>query len=593
MKNRLKSKLLITGIILLLVLSATSPSVFAQSISAGDNDGTQYIKKSSIKINAINPTPLTNPIGAYYPGFRGNNQLVVYTPTFGEYTNTNEFGKEAIIIEDKVFGFGGSNSYIPKNGFIISGHGNAKKWINEKLMEGATVKIYPNSMTLESTITPESYMYKAGQRISDAKQVILDYKRTLAGYQYKISENYLDQAMQKYNEAKYLLDKSQYAEGRDASNSALKMAEMAFYYAIPSVRNELHGVWLRPVEKNREDISKTLDRLKKSGIDNVFLETYYQGYTIFPSSTMAAYGIKEQKPEFQGWNPLQTWIEEAHKRDMKIQIWFQTFYAGSEDISPYSKHILSVYPEWANYQKKNAGCSRPRPSISEHNGYFLDPANPNVQKFLTSLLTEIVTNYNVDGLNIDYIRYPKSLSPDIPSYLDSSWGYTAHARAEFKNLYGKDPVNLESSDPLMSKWLQYRQGKVTDFVSSLRSIVGDRNIMISTVIFPGQQDTAVTKLQNWALWAQNGYVDAFTPLLMSSDSYMAGNSVKEIRALSGGNVCILSGLFEPFTSGSPADLLAQIASVRREGSSGVILFDNAHLNDDFITALSARILRKD
>ena len=59
---------------------------------------------------------------------------------------------------------------------------------------------------------------------------------------------------------------------------------------------------------------------------------------------------------------------------------------------------------WANYQKKNAACNKPMPSISEHNGYFLDPANPNVQKFLTALLTEISTNYNIDGLNIDYIR---------------------------------------------------------------------------------------------------------------------------------------------------------------------------------------------
>jgi len=52
-------------------------------------------------------------------------------------------------------------------------------------------------------------------------------------------------------------------------------------------------------------------------------------------------------------------------------------------------------------------------------------------------------------------------------------------------------------------------------------------------------------------------------------------------------------LFEPFTAGSPADLIGQIASVRSEGSSGIILFDNAHISDDFIEALSARILRKD
>jgi len=593
MKNIAKLSLFIIFLASLLVLWTISSPVLAQAMVLRENASNQCIKTSRIKINSINPTPETNPLGAYYPGFRGNNQLVIYTSGFGEYTNTNEFGKEAIVLEDKVFGFCGSNCYIPKNGFIVSGHGSAKKWINERLMEGAIVKFNQNTMMLESTITPESYLYKAGQRINDSKKVIVEYKRTLPGYQSKISENYLNQAIQKYNEARYMLDNSQYEAGRDLANMALKMADMSFYYAVPAVQNELHGVWLRPIQRNQSEIAKTLDRLRKTGIDNIFLETYYQGYTIFPSSTMATYGIKNQRPEFEGWDPLQVWVNEAHKRNMKVQVWFQTFYVGNENISRNSKHTLSVYPEWANYQRKNADSNKPMPSISEHNGYFLDPANPNVQKFLTTLLTEITTNYNIDGLNIDYIRYPKSLSQNFSGYLDTTWGYTAFARAEFKSQYGKDPVELELSDPLMSKWVAYRQDKVTDFVSKLRSIVGDKNIMISTVIFPGHQDTSVTKLQNWPVWAQRGYVDAFTPLIMSSDKYMAGNSVREIRSLAGNNVCILSGLFEPFTAGSPADLIGQIASVRSEGSSGIILFDNAHISDDFIEALSARILRKD
>ena len=593
MKNIAKLSLFIIFLASLLVLWTISSPVLAQAMVLRENASNQCIKTSRIKINSINPTPETNPLGAYYPGFRGNNQLVIYTSGFGEYTNTNEFGKEAIVLEDKVFGFCGSNCYIPKNGFIVSGHGSAKKWINERLMEGAIVKFNQNTMMLESTITPESYLYKAGQRINDSKKVIVEYKRTLPGYQSKISENYLNQAIQKYNEARYMLDNSQYEAGRDLANMALKMADMSFYYAVPAVQNELHGVWLRPIQRNQSEIAKTLDRLRKTGIDNIFLETYYQGYTIFPSSTMATYGIKNQRPEFEGWDPLQVWVNEAHKRNMKVQVWFQTFYVGNENISRNSKHTLSVYPEWANYQRKNADSNKPMPSISEHNGYFLDPANPNVQKFLTTLLTEITTNYNIDGLNIDYIRYPKSLSQNFSGYLDTTWGYTAFARAEFKSQYGKDPVELELSEPLMSKWVAYRQDKVTDFVSRLRSIVGDKNIMISTVIFPGHQDTATTKLQNWSVWAQRGYVDAFTPLIMSSDKYMAGNSVREIRSLAGNNVCILSGLFEPFTAGSPADLIGQIASVRSEGSSGIILFDNAHISDDFIEALSARILRKD
>ena len=555
--------------------------------------GSEFIKTSSIKISEVDPTPENNPLGAFYPGFRGNNQLIIYTSKFGEYTNTNEFGKEAIVVGGKIFGFGGSNSYIPKNGFVISGHGAAKKWMNENLMEGATVKIDYSTMRLESTITPESYLYKAGQRINTAKKIIMDYKKILPGYEYKISENYLKHAFQQYNRARYMLEKQRYQEGKELSNKALNMAEMAFYYAIPAVKNELHGVWIRPVEKNRKEIEKTVKKLAKTGIDNIFLETYYHGCTVFPSKTMVAYGLNAQNPEFKGWDPLKIWLDEAHKNNIKVHIWFQTFYIGNDDINTTPKHMLALYPEWANVQKKNSDKTIPMPSVSEHNGYFLDPANPNVQKFLLSLLNEIITEYDVDGLNIDYIRYPKSLSSNIIGYLNSTWGYSEFARKEFNTLYGEDPINLEKDNPLMEKWDLYRQSKVTGFVSKIKPMVGERNIMVSTVIFPNYKETLTTKMQNWPLWGQNNYVDAFTPLIMSSDMYIAGKSIKEIRNLSGDTVNIFPGLFEPFTSGNPFDLLAQISSVRIEGSSGIIIFDNAHLNDEFINALSARILRKD
>ncbi|MCK7484412.1 MAG: family 10 glycosylhydrolase [Bacillus subtilis] len=57
------------------------------------------------------------------------------------------------------------------------------------------------------------------------------------------------------------------------------------------------------------------------------------------------------------------------------------------------------------------------PSASEHNGYFLDPANPQVQQYLLNILAEIANNYEVDGINIDYIRYPASAQEISPIML--------------------------------------------------------------------------------------------------------------------------------------------------------------------------------
>ncbi len=556
-----------------------------------ENFPAEYKRVSRYKISSINPTKRSNPLGSYFPGYRGANQLIIYQPDYGNYTYTNEYGKEATVKNGRVVSFNGANSGIPADGYVISGHGKAKKWINQNLIEGAFVKIDPESMTIESVITPQSYLFKAEHRINEAKKVIISYKKSLSGYEYSNSQRYYDAAREKFEKAKYHISGGKYKKALKYISSALILSEEAFYNAVPAVRNEFHGIWIRPTEKNRSEIAKTLKELQKTGIENVFLETYYQGYTIFPSKTMEKYGLTEQRQEFKGWDPLKDWIEEAHKRGMKIHIWFQVFYVGNDDVSATPGHVLFVYPEWANVQKKNALKDGPQPSRLEHDGYFLDPANQAVRKFLNELITEIITHYPADGLNIDYIRYPKSLSPNFPGHLASTWGYTEYARNEFKKNYGKDPIDLDVTHSLWQKWIRYRQEKVSNFVSGLKALREDKNILISAVIFPDIHKTRITKLQDWQKWSDNYYVDAFTPLIMSSDEYRAGNSVREIRSIAGNRIKIIPGLFEPFTMGNPVNLIQQIIAVRKAGASGIVIFDNAHLNKDFVNALKTRVLR--
>lgn len=556
-----------------------------------ENQAIKYISKSDFKISVIDPTANTNPAGAYYPGLRAGNQLIIYTPAFGERTGTNEFGSEAIVINGVVTELSGSDSPIPKNGFVISGHGNAKNWINQAVTEGAVIRINPETNIIESYITPNTVTFKAKQKIDSVNKTIGQYTQISKTKQDTVAEDYLYKAMQKLNEAYSYLTNKQYDKARETAETASKLADTALYNIIPSKSGELHGVWLRPTEKDKEGIIKTLERLKKTGITNVFVESYYQGYTIFPSKTLESYGVIPQRKEFQGWDPLKIWVEEAHNRGMKVHVWFQTFYTGNEDISKNPKHVISAHPDWANVQKRYYSAERPMPSTSEHNGYFLDPANPDVQKYLSELISEIANNYDIDGLNIDYIRYPASLQKNFPLYVESTWGYSEFARNEFKNLYGVDPVNLTSDDPMWQNWVSYRQSKVTEFVSKLKSLTNKKNITLSTVIFPNLIDTSIVKLQNWGVWGCNKYVDAFTPLIMGSDEILAKNYVCEIRSTVNDNVLVYTGLFQPFTGASPSDLLYQIEAARKSGAAGIVIFDYAHLNNEFVTALKTRIFK--
>jgi uncharacterized lipoprotein YddW (UPF0748 family) len=594
-------------VILLLIIcfSFTSDEILAKNICLSDNNEsktstekvsqedntTYYISKSEYRISVIDPTPKNNPFGAYYPGLRAGNQLVIYTPAYGERTGTNEFGTEAIVQNDIVSELTGSDSLIPANGYVISGHGNAKKWINKSITEGAIIKVNSEKNIIESTITPESYTYKARQKIENVSKILTECDQIKKSIQIKEAKKLLRQSAQKLDKANSYITKKQYDKAKDTAELACQLADNALYYLIPPKKDELHGIWLRPVEKTPQDVVNTLNRLQNSGINNIFLETYYQGYTIFPSKTLESYGVLAQRKEFQGWDPLKVWTEEAHKRGIKLHVWFQTYYTGNEDISKNPKHVISAHPDWANIQKRYYNAGKPMPSVSEHNGYFLDPANPEVQKYLSELIFEIANNYCIDGLNIDYIRYPASLPKKFPMYNDSTWGYSAYARKEFCQLYGIDPANITPDQPMWQNWVYYRQNKVTSFVANLKTLTAGKNIMISTVIFPKLEDTSVLKLQDWGVWGCNKYIDAVTPLIMGSDKTLVENNVNEIKNLANGNLLIFTGLFAPFTAGSPTDLLYQVESARKSGAAGVVIFDYAHLNDEFVKALKTGAFR--
>ena len=114
------------------------------------------------------------------------------------------------------------------------------------------------------------------------------------------------------------------------ATAASNMANKAIEAALPYYPNEFKGVWIRPTETTPHQINSTLDRLEKAGINNIFLEAYFHGKTIYPSAVLKKYKVTYQREEFAHFDPLKTWIEEAHKRNIKVNIWFETFYVGNK-----------------------------------------------------------------------------------------------------------------------------------------------------------------------------------------------------------------------------------------------------------------------
>lgn len=573
------------------------------------NNWFQQIHKTA---TVIDPTPVSNPVGSGFPGFRASHQLIAYTSSYPHpTTQTNEFGFEVTVQNGVVTAQEGSDSTIPEDGFVLSGHGHAREWLIRHAVLGSKVSLDPLTKEVSIGIDFGTYAYQFDRQWNNSLCKTASVK--MPGIQSSCSAIH-----NKRQEAALLFQRNQPEQAAETMQNALGLMSKTLwgsYQLFPS--SAIKGAWHRPVEHSSVDIGKTLDRLKQAGINTVFLETFFHGYTIFPSKTYQTYGLPIQNPKFVGLDLLKAWVEQAHQRNMKIHTWFQTFYVGTTAFHPPGP-ILSSYPSWANVQfsalkpdlrvgvknRLNTVISpseemtpllskpdKPTPSTLELGGYFLDPSNPMVQTFLMALIKEITTQYDIDGFQFDYIRYPASFPANRFSYRKTTWGYTDVARQAFLQKYGLDPATLDPKNPdfqtLWASWNDYKTEQVNHFVemASKQIRASKPKIIISAAVFPKLAVSKALKHQDWALWANSGWVDCFTPMTLTSALKVVNQDTREVISMVSSEFPVYSGLFGPFNNNSADQILDQIKTAKEAGASGYVLFDTAHLTNATLSAL--------
>ncbi len=331
------------------------------------------------------------------------------------------------------------------------------------------------------------------------------------------TEQVLAQAREVVKNLPQLIAQKQYAQAR----SNWLMAKSSLWQQFPVdqrlAQPEIRAIWLDRgtiVRAGSEKgLAKIFDRLAQAGFNTVYFETVNSSYTIYPSQV-----APQQNPLIRGWDPLAAAVKLAHQRGMELHAWVWTFAAGNQrhnqilNLNPnYPGPVLAAHPDWANYDQRGQmipqGQGKP----------FFDPANPQVRQYLQRLYEEIVTRYKVDGLQLDYIRYPFQ----DPS-AGRTYGYGKAARAKFQKLTGVDPINLSPSQrELWQKWTEFRTQQVNSFVAELSQNLRAKrpNLILSVAVFPLPEQERIQKIQqNWEVWARQGDVDVIIPMTYAQDT---------------------------------------------------------------------------
>lgn len=183
----------------------------------------------------------------------------------------------------------------------------------------------------------------------------------------------------------------------------------SFYAVNPNPKYEVRAVWLttiggidwphsyaqseRSAEKQKEELRAILDRLQKANINTVLLQTRIRATTIYPSQYEPWDGCLSGFPgKSPGYDALQFAIDECHKRGMEVHAWVVTIPVG----------------KWNSYGCRQLRKRFPRLIKRIDQDGYMDPEATQTGCYLAEICREIVQRYDVDGIHLDYIRYPET-----------------------------------------------------------------------------------------------------------------------------------------------------------------------------------------
>ena len=175
-------------------------------------------------------------------------------------------------------------------------------------------------------------------------------------------------------------------------------------------KHEVRAVWLttiggidwphsyaqsaRSIERQKDELRHILDQLQQVGINTVLLQTRVRGTMIYPSDYEPWDGCLSGFPgKSPGYDALKFAIDECHKRGMELHAWMVTIPLG----------------KWDALGCRQLRKKMPRNIIKIKADGYLNPESQQTADYLASLCAEVTKRYDIDGIHLDYIRYPEDM----------------------------------------------------------------------------------------------------------------------------------------------------------------------------------------
>ncbi len=320
-----------------------------------------------------------------------------------------------------------------------------------------------------------------------------------------------------------------------------------------------------------------VDIIEDSEITQVFVQVRGRGDAYYSSDIEpSGKGVKK------GFDPLAYLIEKTSSLNVRIHAWVNVSYVlDIEDYPPTEGHVVARYPKWITYDHEGRPITEYTRKEMQDNlveGIFLDPGLPEVREYTASVVRDIVTRYRVDGVHLDFIRYPYSGYNAYYKKDLSDFGYNPGAVKLFINRYGYDPTSRRRGGDKseMENFDEFRRENVTDMVRRIRSAVKsvDPELVLSAAVMPRYSAGRKVYFQDWPAWLDEGIIDMACVMSYTGSMAEYEEFIEAARSTGRSRRIIMGVRVKEATE--LKTVIRQISAAYSAGMRGYIIFSFEH-----------------
>jgi uncharacterized lipoprotein YddW (UPF0748 family) len=312
--------------------------------------------------------------------------------------------------------------------------------------------------------------------------------------------------------------------------------------ALPSETGDVRALWVvRTALLHPDSARAAVRRAHEAGFNTLLVQVrgrgdaYYRSRYELPPDAMDA--------SLRGrYDPLATVIEEARARGLRVHAWVNAHLIASAFLPPREQghlarrapdllavprelapRLFAMDPRDPRYFETLVAWSRDHSDRVE--GLYSSPVSPGVREHLAAVVGDLVEGYPLDGVHLDYIRFPNT---DFDYSRETLTAFRAWVRegvripapelARAEAAWPGDPVAYVDAFP--EEWDDFRRMGVDRTLERLYWTVKDRSpgTLVSVAVFPDPGSARRERLQSWEEWVRAGYAEVVAPMAYTNDT---------------------------------------------------------------------------